>query len=799
MPALVAGAIGAVQTASAQDVGAPGLPESIVDLEVSGPDLVDADGNIVNLRLINVGNWFLIESWMYGQNEAFIRDQATFLGILASRFGQAAADALIEDHRDRWITQRDFDIIASAGFNGVRIPMSHLVLESSPFQADLDGFARLRAAVRMAANSGLYVVVDMHSVPGGQSLDQPSGDVTMNELWTDPEAQDRLVWLWQRVARELKNEPNFVAYDLINEPFGDFQTDIRNELVDIVDRTIVAIRRVDPNRLIYVPATQDGLRFYGDPADRGWTNVGLTEHFYPGIFDGRPATLGTHARFLESTLRDRADYARSLGVPFLWGEFNPVTERAANYDVIRASLDRSASLGIGGAVWSYKRLLPPGGAVGDSWQLVTNQTPLTFNDIRTASLGAMQVGFGTLDTMPLLVDADYLAALDGPPANVLPVVVQPPLVAPATDAWPLWTVTDVGPVDRPGGQSIVAPASLGADEVVLYTSGDDLFGSSDSLRLAARQAPPEFVVSTVVSSFDAGRFAKSGVTLRASTDPASAHLSLSVFPDGRILVTARGVNGVGTSQRFVQNSGFPVGVALGRDNNAFQAWATDEDGDWQGISLSENPAIGVSPFAGVYATSNGFGALAEVRFDNPLLSPPGVLQGPLSLDQGQNVLANPSFEQASGASNQPDAWSLSDGSMSRQDTWTPVRDGTALLAYRHWEANSESSSASQTISGLTPGQPYVFTVYANRDAVGGGASIADSVELRVETTGASTRWLESVTFDPQEIATSGWTRLQVRFTPTQTDHVVRIVLEPGPAPRDGAVKFDGLVVEADPG
>ena len=186
----------------------PGLPPSEVDLRVQGADLVDASGEVITLRAMNLGNWLLIEPWMYNQPTGFIPDQRSFIGVLEARFGASEAERLIGLHRANWMTQRDFDAVAGAGFNAVRIPFSHLVLESAPFTIDPDGMAILERAMEMARAAGLFVILDMHQVPGGQSTDQPSGDITQNEIWTDAEAQERFAWLWQRIARRFKNTPN---------------------------------------------------------------------------------------------------------------------------------------------------------------------------------------------------------------------------------------------------------------------------------------------------------------------------------------------------------------------------------------------------------------------------------------------------------------------------------------------------------------------------------------------------------------------------------------------------------------
>lgn len=771
----------------------PTLSPSNVALHMRGRDLVDAEGNVVVLRAINLGNWLLIEPWMYAQNTGAIPDQATFMSVLASRFGQADAAALMDLHRAGWVTQRDFDLVASAGFNCVRIPVSHSLLESEPFVVREAGFDLLASALRMAENAGLYVILDMHSTPGGQSTDQPSGDVTQNSLWTDPVAQERLAWLWQHVARRLKNTPNFVAYDLINEPYSDYVTDVRDEIVPIVDRAVRAIREVDPDRLILAPATLEGLRFYGDPAARGWTNTGFTEHFYPGVFDGNPATLGTQARFAASTLRDRADLAASYAVPFLWGEFNPVFDRAGAPQTVRDLLDDAEGLGVNAAVWTLKLVTSGGGVSSNNWYLATNATPLGLGDIRTSPRSTIQAVFSTLGQMPLAIDQAYFDALTAPePQRVLPRVDLPPLTPPGTDAWSNWNVTDIGSVARAGGQSVGANAGpLGAEDLTLYAAGLDLFGTSDSLRLASRQMPSQFVVSAVFDAFEGGRYAQAGVTVRASEAANAPHVSLVLTPDGRVSVKSRGVAGASTAQRYVATTGFPVGMAIGRDASGFVAWLTDEDGLWRSIPLSESPAVGSAPRGGIFACANREGPLSVFRTHGPLISSPPTLTSAPTLDTGTNLLANPSFEGGSGQS--PASWTAFGEKITREVGWTPVREGSALLAYRHWEATTtQSSGAYQVVTGLTPGEPYTLTVYANRDTVQPGRALADRVELRVENT-TGDAWLESTEFGVSEIATgSRWSRLQVRFVATNTEHRVRIVAYPGSGTRDGAVKFDGL-------
>ena len=373
-----------------------------------------------------------------------------------------------------------------------------------------------------------------------------------------------------------------------------------------------------------------------------------------------------------------------------------------------------------------------------------------------------------------------------------------PLVAPSADDWTAWGATDVGSVARAGGQSVASGATpLATQNLTLYASGQDLFGTSDSLRLVSRAMPSSYVLSGVFDAFEGGRFAQAGVTIRASEDASSPHLSLVVFKDGRVLVKSRGISGAGTGQRFIGNAGFPVGLALGRLGGAFQAWMTDEDGDWNAVPLSENPAVGTQPRGGFFATANREGPLSVVSIRDARVDLGGGLAPGPSLDTGANLLSNPSFESGSGAS--ATGWTISGAQLTRETGWTPVREGSSLLAYRHWQVSGNApSDASQVISGLVPGEAYTLTVYANRDSVAAGRALAESVELRVETGSGPLRWLESETFSVAEIATgSRFSRLQVRFVATQPAHRVRLVCTPGTGNRDGAVKFDGLHLAQD--
>ena len=78
--------------------------------------------------------------------------------------------------------------------------------ENSAYQNE--GFELLDNLVRWCKQSGIYVIIDMHAAPGGQTgqnIDDSINDEP--RLFMNPTNQDRLVALWVKIATRYKDEP----------------------------------------------------------------------------------------------------------------------------------------------------------------------------------------------------------------------------------------------------------------------------------------------------------------------------------------------------------------------------------------------------------------------------------------------------------------------------------------------------------------------------------------------------------------------------------------------------------------
>ena len=125
------------------------------------------------------------------------------------------------EFRRNYITEADIKRIAELGFNSVRPALNarrFLTEGDNPVDVD-EGFELLDNLVGWCKKYNVYVIIDMHGAPGGQTganIDDSAND--QPELFLDPKYQDRLIDLWVKIAERYKNEPTVAGYDLLNEP-----------------------------------------------------------------------------------------------------------------------------------------------------------------------------------------------------------------------------------------------------------------------------------------------------------------------------------------------------------------------------------------------------------------------------------------------------------------------------------------------------------------------------------------------------------------------------------------------------
>ena len=299
--------------------------EEAKPLQVTDGYIYDKNGNEVVLKGINLGGWLLQETWMCAVNGAESNSES--FAVLKERgFSDEEIATLFKSYADNYITEYDIETIARIGMNCLRIPFwyRNFMTEELAFYTENPdenpGFVYLDRVISWAEKYGIYIILDMHGCPGGQSTDHCCGIIGKNELYTKPENLDAMERLWVAIAQRYRDSEAVCAYDIMNEPMNNGEGDANgwtagsDEAVRrtnfVYNRMIKAIRKVDPKHIITVEGiwSTDVLP---DPAEYGWTNMMYQLHLYDysaEMVDYRVAEL------------DRV--RREYGVAVYAGEFN---------------------------------------------------------------------------------------------------------------------------------------------------------------------------------------------------------------------------------------------------------------------------------------------------------------------------------------------------------------------------------------------------------------------------------------------------------------------------------------------
>jgi len=335
-------------------------------LRVEGPNFVDPAGRKVILRGVNLGGWFVEEIWMTpfaenppeGSDLPKVRDSKTLWEVVSRRLGNEAMVRVRNAWRDNWITAEDFRRIAQRGFNHVRLPILWTLTEEP------GGMDRIRQAVRWAAQNRLYVVLDLHGAPGGQSMDHHTGEEGRNRLWFEPANIAKLVRTWERLADAFADDPTVAVFNLMNEPMGAPNPAM---LHLVHDRVIRAIRAKSPLPIVLFEDGYKGLETTPHLDLAGWTNAAYSIHTYN--FDAKKES--DHIERLRAQAPRLAELIGYRNAPLYIGEFNlePHSSPAATREVV-LEFERH---GWSWALWTYKTMAK-GGPMGQ-WGLFSFPGP----------------------------------------------------------------------------------------------------------------------------------------------------------------------------------------------------------------------------------------------------------------------------------------------------------------------------------------------------------------------------------------------------------------------------------------
>lgn len=346
-------------------------------LHAQGTQIVDSSGHPVVLRGINLGGWLVEEPWMQpfvttppaGSGLPRVQDHVSLWQLLKSRFGEVGMERARNAFRDAWLSEADFGRIHDAGLNCVRLPFLASLADEP------GGLERLDQAVGWAGAHGIYVVLDMHGVPGSQSDQDHTGQAGVNQFFHSPSDIAAAADLWTRLARRYRGNPAVAGYDLVNEPTGTPNSDT---LYVVEDRLYRAVRAGDPDHLIFIEDGYTGVQWMPYPIPCGWSNVVYSWHAY----QFHAQTPADHVQAVNDSITGIVKVMQSRPVPFYVGEFN--LEPHGSGDAVASVINAFDANGISWSMWTYKVMYKGGGQ--SLWGLYENPNPVVPLDPYTDSL-----------------------------------------------------------------------------------------------------------------------------------------------------------------------------------------------------------------------------------------------------------------------------------------------------------------------------------------------------------------------------------------------------------------------------
>ena len=273
-----------------------------------------------------------------------------------------------QDRLDHFVTEPDFEKIASWGFDHVRIPIDYNVVQNADGSMKEDGLKRIDGALALCRKHGLHAVLDLHKTQG-YSFDEGEHEAGFFE---SEKYQELFYAIWEAFAARWGGRPCEVMFELLNEVTEESYLDAWKR---ISAECVRRIRSHAPDTRILIGSYHYNgvreVRYLDKPYDK---NVLYNFHCYdPHKFTHQGAywnpefnndkrytfaETGVNEAFFEELFSTAIEKAQAEGTELYCGEYGvidivPPEEAVKWFRTIHAVFERH---GIARAMWSYKQM-----------------------------------------------------------------------------------------------------------------------------------------------------------------------------------------------------------------------------------------------------------------------------------------------------------------------------------------------------------------------------------------------------------------------------------------------------------
>ena len=346
-------------------------------LGIKNQHVITPDGKPFLIQGINLGNWLNPEGYMF-----LFKDVSSYRLIdqaFREMVGPDFTDQFWKAFKDNYITREDIAYIKQTGMNSIRLPFHYKSFTEEDYmglKSNQDGFARIDSVIKWCKEEGLYIILDMHDAPGGQTGDNIDDSYGYPWLFESEESQQLFCEIWKKIANRYKDEPAILGYDLLNEPIATHfnnKEEINKHLVPVYKKGIESIRSVDKNHIILLGGAQWNSNFTMFDEKAIDSKMMYTCHRY-------------WCDTLQTNLQDFVDFRTKVNLPLYMGETGENTDEWVG--AFRRLMERN---NMGWHFWPYKKMEKTSCMVRinkpANWDLIiqyTQQPRNNFNEIRAA-------------------------------------------------------------------------------------------------------------------------------------------------------------------------------------------------------------------------------------------------------------------------------------------------------------------------------------------------------------------------------------------------------------------------------
>ena len=165
---------------------------------------------------VNLGNWLVLEKWM--QPFLFEENCAEDEVWLNRKVPAKKLRPLMKKHRDTYIEEADFAKIAAHGINAVRLPVPYFVFgDRKPYSGCIE---YVDQAMDYAEKYGLKVLIDLHTVPGGQNSYDNGGITGVCKWHRNPKEVAYVLYVLERLGKRYGHRKGLLGIEVLNEPIS---------------------------------------------------------------------------------------------------------------------------------------------------------------------------------------------------------------------------------------------------------------------------------------------------------------------------------------------------------------------------------------------------------------------------------------------------------------------------------------------------------------------------------------------------------------------------------------------------